>query len=134
ETEEEEEAAAEEEPEPEKEEEKEPEKKKAAPKEEKKAPAAKKTETKEEEKPAKKSRQGTGPVPAAPSVRGFAREIGVDINEVEGTGPGGRISLQDVKNHARTINTEVQGASSARPVRTGNLPDFSRWGEIDRQP
>src|ERR1700683_1266122 len=37
------------------------------------------------------------PVPAAPSTRRLAREIGVDIYEVKGTGPGGRISEDDVK-------------------------------------
>ena len=40
-----------------------------------------------------------GSAPAAPSVRRIAREIGVDINEVKGTGPGGRISMDDVKAH-----------------------------------
>ena len=41
------------------------------------------------------------PVPAAPHVRRLAREIGVDIYEVKGTGPGGRISEDDVKAHAK---------------------------------
>src|SRR5262245_38440468 len=39
-------------------------------------------------------------VPAAPSVRQLAREIGVDIYQVPGSGPGGRISLEDVKRYA----------------------------------
>ncbi|MBI1368632.1 MAG: biotin/lipoyl-binding protein [Planctomycetes bacterium] len=43
-----------------------------------------------------------GPVAAAPSVRQFAREIGIDIHQVPGTGPGGRISVEDVKAYART--------------------------------
>ena len=37
------------------------------------------------------------PVPASPSVRRLARELGVDIYAVPGTGPGGRISDEDVK-------------------------------------
>ena len=41
------------------------------------------------------------PAPAAPSVRRMARELGVDINEVPGTGPDGRISIDDVKAHAQ---------------------------------
>src|SRR5215470_468116 len=41
--------------------------------------------------------------PAAPSVRQLAREIGVDINQVPGSGPGGRISLDDVKTYARRL-------------------------------
>jgi pyruvate dehydrogenase E2 component (dihydrolipoamide acetyltransferase) len=44
---------------------------------------------------------GGRPVAAAPSVRTFAREIGVDIRQVEGSGPAGRISMDDVKAHAR---------------------------------
>ena len=40
-------------------------------------------------------------VPAAPSVRRFAREIGIDVTQVSGTGPGGRISVDDVKAYAK---------------------------------
>ena len=40
--------------------------------------------------------------PAAPSVRRLAREIGVDIQEVPGSGPGGRVSAEDVKRYARS--------------------------------
>ena len=41
------------------------------------------------------------PIPAAPHVRRLAREIGIDIHEVKGTGPGGRISEDDVKAHSK---------------------------------
>jgi pyruvate dehydrogenase E2 component (dihydrolipoamide acetyltransferase) len=75
--------------------------------------------------------------PASPAVRRLAREIGVDVNEVAGTGPGGRVTQADVKEHARRILSSVgtagggapQAARGARP-----LPDFTRWGEVDRQP
>jgi pyruvate dehydrogenase E2 component (dihydrolipoamide acetyltransferase) len=74
--------------------------------------------------------------PAAPSVRRLAREIGVDINEVQGSGANGRIAESDVKEHARRILTSV---GSARPAGGGApsaipLPDFSKWGDIERQP
>ena len=73
-------------------------------------------------------------VPAAPSVRRLAREIGVNIAAVEGTGPGGRISQNDVKAHARALNTERAAAPAEGPA-TGAmpLPDFSQWGEIERE-
>ena len=76
-------------------------------------------------------------VPAAPSVRRFAREIGVDIHQVRGTGAHGRISLEDVKSYAKKINEQIQkggliGGGVTVPKET--LPDFSKWGEIDRQP
>ena len=54
--------------------------------------------------------------PAAPSVRRLAREIGVDINQVQGSGPGGRISLDDVKEHARRILSSVGAAGASAPA------------------
>jgi pyruvate dehydrogenase E2 component (dihydrolipoamide acetyltransferase) len=75
---------------------------------------------------------GGGLVPAAPSTRRTARELGVDITQVEGTGPGGRISADDVKVYARGVLTGG-GAPSAR-VASLPLPDFSQWGEVEVQP
>ena len=72
------------------------------------------------------------PAPAAPSVRRMARELGVDINQVPGSGSDGRISEDDVKAHAKRLLTSGGGRGSAVPAEP--LPDFSRWGEIDRQP
>ena len=72
-------------------------------------------------------------VPASPSVRRLARELGVDINQVEGSGPGGRISEEDVKNYAskRVSKASPEGVQ----VGTGDisLPDFTKWGEIERK-
>jgi pyruvate dehydrogenase E2 component (dihydrolipoamide acetyltransferase) len=87
-------------------------------------------------KPAE-SRPSAGPAaPASPSVRRLAREIGVDINEVHGSGPGGRISDEDVKEHARRILSSV-GSALARPAGAPApvpLPDFEKWGSVERQP
>ncbi|PWT84242.1 MAG: branched-chain alpha-keto acid dehydrogenase subunit E2 [Blastocatellia bacterium] len=71
------------------------------------------------------------PAPAAPSVRRMARELGVDINDVPGSGPGGRISSDDVKAHVSRL---VTGAAAHSAASVPSLPDFSRWGEIERQP
>ncbi len=75
-------------------------------------------------------------VPAAPSTRRLAREIGVDIYEVKGTGPGGRISEDDVKAHAKAALVSAATAAQA-PPRAGRfiepkLPDFAKWGKIER--
>ena len=70
------------------------------------------------------------PAPAAPSVRRMARELGVDINQVTGSDPSGRISVEDVKAHAKRL---VTGAGKTG-VAAEPLPDFARWGEIERQP
>jgi pyruvate dehydrogenase E2 component (dihydrolipoamide acetyltransferase) len=75
--------------------------------------------------------------PAAPSVRRLAREIGVDITRVPGTGPGGRISLDDVKAFAKAALSGTGGAvavASGVALQQRALPDFSKFGEIERKP
>ena len=57
-----------------------------------------------------------GPVAAAPSVRKFAREIGIDIHQVNGTGPSGRISIEDVKDYARQHGTGSGQGSATAPA------------------
>ena len=73
--------------------------------------------------------------PASPSVRRFAREIGVDINEVNGTGPGGRISVEDIKRFAKTINEKIRTGDGGIPIgiKREKLPDFSKWGNIRKE-
>lgn len=73
------------------------------------------------------------PVPAAPSVRRFAREIGLDISQVPGRGPGGRISVEDVKSHSRQLSAG-QGAAGPRPSAPASLPDFAKWGPVETEP
>ena len=77
------------------------------------------------------SQTSTAHVPAAPSVRQFAREIGVNLGEVAGSGPGGRVSQDDVKAHARAVNTSG-GGQPARAV-APPLPDFARFGATERE-
>lgn len=72
--------------------------------------------------------------PAAPSVRQLARQIGVDINQVPGSGPEGRISLEDVKTYARRRHTRPDGQQPTGPWPTVVLPDFTKWGAVERQP
>jgi pyruvate dehydrogenase E2 component (dihydrolipoamide acetyltransferase) len=76
--------------------------------------------------------------PAAPSVRRLAREIGVDVSQVTGTGPGGRITQDDVKEFAKRVMNSFgsggQAAAASRPAGSGPaLPDFSKWGEVERK-
>ena len=74
-------------------------------------------------------------VPASPTVRRLAREIGVDITHVLGSGPGGRISEDDVKTWARQLNARAQATPAPDPqphAETPPLPDFGQWGQVER--
>jgi pyruvate dehydrogenase E2 component (dihydrolipoamide acetyltransferase) len=70
--------------------------------------------------------------PAAPSIRRLARELGVDINQVSGTGPAGRIFEADVKAHAKRLISEPAARAGAAAA-IAPLPDFSRWGEVEHK-
>jgi len=74
------------------------------------------------------------PAPAAPHVRRLAREIGVDIHSVQGSGPGGRISEDDVKLCAK--NALLAATAAAQTPRGAfvepELPDFAKWGKTER--
>jgi pyruvate dehydrogenase E2 component (dihydrolipoamide acetyltransferase) len=69
-------------------------------------------------------------VPASPALRRMARELGVDIHSVKGTGPENRITEEDVRNHAKSI-IAGEGPSGVR-AKNAPLPDFSRWGQVER--
>jgi pyruvate dehydrogenase E2 component (dihydrolipoamide acetyltransferase) len=74
-------------------------------------------------------------VPAAPSVRRLARELGVDIHEVAGSGILGRISVQDVVDYAEGgTPSSVGGAAVPTGVVAPPLPDFEKYGEVERRP
>lgn len=98
-------------------------------------PAAERKPAEEEKNPSPPRAprtDGTAPsgplkVAAAPSVRRLARELGVSLGSVSGTGPRGRILEKDVKAHAKAI---IKSAASAQAAPAEpELPDFSRWGE-----
>jgi pyruvate dehydrogenase E2 component (dihydrolipoamide acetyltransferase) len=70
-------------------------------------------------------------------VRRIARELGVDIHQVPGSGPGGRVSTDDVKAFVK----RVMSTGGPRPVAVPGtvpglapLPDFSKWGRVERRP
>ncbi len=72
--------------------------------------------------------------PAAPTVRRFAREIGIDINMVRGSGKSGRISIEDVKAFAKALNQSRIASPQAAVPSLGYhepLPDFTKFGEVE---
>ncbi|MFN4071154.1 MAG: 2-oxo acid dehydrogenase subunit E2 [Thermus caldifontis] len=71
-------------------------------------------------------------IPAAPSVRRLARELGVDIRQVRSTGLAGRITAEDVRRAAGLAQPPV--ALEAPPPPSPKLPDFSKWGPVRTEP
>lgn len=93
-----------------------------------------------------------GPVPAAPATRRLARELGVNIKMVKGAGPGGRVTAEDVHNHAAGKPEEpVKTPEAAKPAAAPEteyaahaasaipfldlepLPDFEKWGPVRKE-
>jgi len=79
------------------------------------------------------TRQSSSPLPhASPAVRRFARELGVDLSQIKGSGPRERILKDDVQNFVKHAISNNAGSQT-------NLPkppdiDFAKWGGIDLQP
>lgn len=85
---------------------------------------------------------------ASPSVRRFARELGVHIAKVPGSGPKGRITQGDVQNFVKGVVAKASASSLAAAVSSGAgsadlggmtlLPwpsvDFTKFGPVERQP
>mgnify|MGYP006282643687 CR=1 FL=1 len=72
---------------------------------------------------------------ASPSVRAFARKLGADLSQVQGSGPKGRITREDVE---QFIKSALQGGPGAPAAAGAGIPpipevDFSQFGEIEEQ-
>jgi pyruvate dehydrogenase E2 component (dihydrolipoamide acetyltransferase) len=91
--------------------------------------------------PAEGNGEGASPIPAAPSTRRLARKLGVELRTVRGTGPGGRITQDDVQDHVRGLLQQKQlpavartgGVLASGSIAPPPLPDFSRFGLVERQ-
>ena len=78
---------------------------------------------------------------ASPSVRKFARELGVTVSQVKGTGPNGRITQDDVQAYVKAAMSGGGNTGAASGGSLGGLNlipwpkvDFAKFGEIERQP
>jgi pyruvate dehydrogenase E2 component (dihydrolipoamide acetyltransferase) len=101
--------------------------------------------------------RSSGPVPATPSTRRLARELGVDLRTVMASGPGGRVTDDDVRagagggiaergvaeqpgdsRHPSARKSERAGEArepaSLKTLEAPPLPNFEQWGEVERQP
>jgi pyruvate dehydrogenase E2 component (dihydrolipoamide acetyltransferase) len=97
-----------------------------------------------------------GPVPATPATRRLARELGVDLRAVRGSGPAGRVTDDDVRGAAPGAGLRGEMTGATAPVSGGEpagadalagprpmtsvaivpppLPHFEQWGPVERQP
>ena len=93
--------------------------------------------------PSSPAQTTTGPVPASPATRRLAREMGVDLHQVNPTGPAGLVTAEDVRAFAdkgptgqKDVPTpavsEAESHSAHVPIPT--LPDFEKWGSVERIP
>jgi pyruvate dehydrogenase E2 component (dihydrolipoamide acetyltransferase) len=118
--------------------------------------AAQEREGPAEESPEEERETGR-PVPAAPSTRRLARQLEVDLSAVPASGPGGRVTAEDVRAYAEEGKAAPEGREvkeapsgpeereeapepperpSIRPstISAPALPDFTQWGSIERVP
>ena len=86
-----------------------------------------------------------GPVPATPATRRLARELAVDLRTVPGTGPGGRVTDEDVRAATSASPAGAPVATGPEPPREAKplarvgvepppLPRFEQWGPVERAP
>jgi pyruvate dehydrogenase E2 component (dihydrolipoamide acetyltransferase) len=82
---------------------------------------------------------GVGKPHASPSVRQFARELGVDLAQLRGSGPKGRITADDVRAFVKGVLQAGAGRAAAPPVAGGGLSvlawpqiDFAKFGPVER--
>ncbi len=85
-------------------------------------------------------------IPAGPATRRYARELGVDLHLVEGSGPGGRIQKEDVRNAVRQMSQAMHQAPGRQAPAEGQTPppdqkqpqpappgEADRWGQVRRE-
>jgi pyruvate dehydrogenase E2 component (dihydrolipoamide acetyltransferase) len=71
---------------------------------------------------------------ASPSIRRFARELGVDLVRVSGSGLKGRVTVDDVKSHVKQLLAGAAGSNAAPALPAVPVVDFAAFGPIERKP
>jgi pyruvate dehydrogenase E2 component (dihydrolipoamide acetyltransferase) len=98
------------------------------------APAPQPAPSPEPRSSAQAAPAGNGIVHAGPSIRRFARELGVDLQKLRGTGPNGRITREDVQGFVKGALQSGGGASPFAGLPPWPKLDFEQYGTIERQP
>lgn len=74
------------------------------------------------------------PPPAGPATRRLARELGVDLHQVNGTGPHDRITIEDVQGYVKSrLEGAPSGGGGGGGIAEPPLPDFGKFGETERE-
>ncbi len=77
-----------------------------------------------------------GQAHASPAIRRFARELGVDIAQVKGSGEKGRVTRDDVQNFVKSALAQPRNAATGNGLQVLDMPvfDFAKYGAIETQP
>ncbi|WP_321289981.1 2-oxo acid dehydrogenase subunit E2 [uncultured Sunxiuqinia sp.] len=93
------------------------------------------------EKSSGKEKNDQSDIPASPSVRRLAREKDIDLDQVEGTGPSGRITTEDVEQFAGKSDSDQANDDDKKANKTKESKrekelstDFAKWGLISMEP
>ena len=74
------------------------------------------------------------PLPASPSIRKMARELGIDLTKIRGSESGGRIVLKDVRSYIQRLQQLAFPSKAVEPAKpAAEQIDFSKWGPIHTQ-
>jgi len=95
--------------------------------------AEKKVEKQEKPKIEKEEEKNTGKrIKASPKAKRLAKELGVDLYKVEGTGPGGAISIEDIENYQPEEETKVKTSPTAEKVAENLGVDINKIEKSER--
>ncbi|MET1255368.1 dihydrolipoyllysine-residue acetyltransferase [Aliikangiella maris] len=88
------------------------------------------------EHPQMKKRASGGVVHASPSVRRFARELGADLSQINGTGPKDRVLKEDVQNYIKFELSRPKATAATGAFATPQMPevDHAKWGPVEEKP
>ncbi len=78
--------------------------------------------------------RGGFPPPTSPSLRRMARELGVDLARVRGSGLGGRITAEDIRLHLAALQGRAAGPVPVPGKPPATKSDFAKWGPVTRKP
>ena len=77
-----------------------------------------------------------GKAHASPAIRRFARELGVEVAQVKGSGEKGRVTKEDVQNFVKAVLAQPRGTAGGIGLRVAEMPvvDFAQFGAVETRP